>query len=82
MPSTPRRYPSTSLPVSFRKRTCSGYWLLNISRARQPHLAIELTQQEDAVVGGDVAAIEAGDDLTAFAAWKGGGGRGTCCHGD
>ena len=41
-------------------------------RARQPHLTIELTQQEDTAVGGDVAAIEAGDDLTAFAAWKGG----------
>ncbi len=30
--SSPRRYPGTSLPASFRKRSCSGCWLLNISR--------------------------------------------------
>lgn len=50
-------------------------------RTRQPHLTIELTQQQNAAVGGDVAAIEAGENLTAFAAWKGGGGHGTFYHG-
>lgn len=49
--------------------------------AGQAHLAVELPQQQDATVRGDLAAIEAGGDLTAFAAWKGGGGRGTFCHG-
>src|SRR5690554_6559468 len=30
--STPRRYPGTSLLANIRKRSCSGYWLFNISR--------------------------------------------------
>jgi hypothetical protein len=34
--------------------------------------SLELTQQQDAAVGSDITAIETGDDLTAFAAWKGG----------
>ncbi|BCB73025.1 hypothetical protein HMEPL2_33760 [Vreelandella aquamarina] len=50
-------------------------------RARQPHLTIELTQQQDTAVGSDITAIETGDDLTAFTAWKGSGRRGTFCHG-
>ena len=61
---------------------------LRVSRTAQPasdsagqdHLTIELTQQEDATVGSDITAIETGSDLTAFAAWKGGGGRGTLCY--
>ncbi len=49
--------------------------------AGQAHLAIELPQQQDTAVGSDITAIETGDDLTAFAAWKGSGRRGTFCHG-
>jgi len=47
----------------------------------QAHLTIELPQQQDTAVGSDITAIEAGDDLTAFAAWKGSGGRDTFCYG-
>ncbi len=37
---------------------------------REAHLTVDLTKQQDATVGGDVTAIEASDDLAAFAAWK------------
>jgi len=48
--------------------------------AGQPHLAIELSKQQGAAIGGDLATVESGGDLTAFTAWKGSSRRGTFCH--
>ncbi len=45
--------------------------------AGQAHLTIQLPQQQDTAVRGDITAIETGDDLTASTAWKVSGRRDT-----
>jgi|GEM_PF-6134497 hypothetical protein len=49
--------------------------------AGQAHLVIELTEQQGAAIGRNLATVDTGGDLAAFAAWKGGGRRGTFRHG-
>jgi hypothetical protein len=49
--------------------------------AGQAHLAIQLAKQQGAAIGGDLAPVETDGDLADFTAWKGGGRRGTFCHG-